>query len=156
MTPTTDETAGGSGGDGEGLCESTANGSLPADSPHKIIRSRPGAPCAEQKMGLPISRSVVESPEMPTTVAGRRPSGKSRIRSWSGPSSAVWRAVALRSFRDGVCRDPSYKVLTFKVYLNSFVRIINARECPICRHVHTRASLGAGCLAFWSPVAFLA
>ena len=79
MTPTKEETVGGSGGHGDGLRESTANGCLSAGSPRNIARSRPGIPCAEQIERLTTSRSVIPSSERPTVVVGMTLSGKCRL-----------------------------------------------------------------------------
>ena len=57
-----------------------------------MAHQQPHTASAEQKTRLPISRSVIDSPESPTTVVGQRPYGKSRLNpvmNYAGDSSTA-------------------------------------------------------------------
>ena len=69
---------GGSGGDGEGLCGSPMNASTQGVLGEIMPPKRSNTPCAEQRTGLPISRSVIDSSRRPASVVGQRSPGKSR------------------------------------------------------------------------------
>ncbi len=77
MTPTKDATAGGRGGDGNGLRQSATEASTQAVSGTIMAGQRPDTARTEQRR-LPIPRSAIESSERPMAVVGRGPSGKSR------------------------------------------------------------------------------
>ena len=80
MTRTMDETAGGRGGDGEGLCASATDASTQAGRGDSLAWKRPNDLAVEQKTRLPTSQSAIESSERPTAVAGRGLSEKSRFK----------------------------------------------------------------------------
>ncbi len=78
MTPTEDETAGGRGGNGDGLPGSTADACV-----HGVLGSiatpqAPGAPAGDSSKCLPIAGIVAQSWEGPTVVLGASLLGKSR------------------------------------------------------------------------------
>jgi len=77
MPPTTDETAGGRGGDGDGLHGLAVKASVKADLGVIVGRKRSDMPSVEQRKRLSISRSVIDSSKRPTAVVGRKSSGKS-------------------------------------------------------------------------------
>ena len=70
MMARTVETAGEGGGDGDDLRGSAMNPSTQAALGEIMARQRPDTPSTEQKECLPISRSVVESPERSKTRLG--------------------------------------------------------------------------------------
>ena len=79
MTPKKDETAGGRGGNGDGLpgptvdaCDEGVLGSITA-------RQRLNALSAERMRRLPILRLTIESSKRPTVVVGPGLLGKSRV-----------------------------------------------------------------------------
>ena len=80
MTPGTDKTAGGRGGDGEGLCGLAMDASARVGLPAIMARDRPDCPVIQQNWCLWTMESALESSGRPTAVVGRRPSGKSRLK----------------------------------------------------------------------------
>ena len=79
MTPATNETAGGRGGDGEGLLGSPMNARTQGILADNMAGTRPATRSTEQRECLPIPRSVIESSERLTVVVSHSPSGKSRL-----------------------------------------------------------------------------
>ena len=79
MNPATDETAGGRGGDGEGLCGLAMNASARVGLPAIMAQDRPDCPVIQQNWCLWMMESALESAGRPTAVAGHGPSGESRI-----------------------------------------------------------------------------
>ena len=105
MTPTTEETVGGSGGDGDGLRESAQNASTQFVLGDIMAWKRSGPAVVEQRKCLPISRSVINSserPMVPTYVGiGRRPSGtpkepRSEIPDKGWTLEAEWHKLSVR------------------------------------------------------------
>ncbi len=79
MMRTNVETAGGDGGDGDGLRGSPMNAPREGVLDAITTRQRSDTPSVEQKECLRVSKTVVESSERPRTVLGATPSGKSRL-----------------------------------------------------------------------------
>ena len=104
MTATKDKTAGEGGGDGDGLPGSTANRHPPSGSVRVTARERTAASLSEPEKRLLDPKIVIESSGKPTAVAGRSPSGKSRVEPRDrdriverahGPDASGWAGVHL-------------------------------------------------------------
>ena len=80
MTPTKDETAGGRGGNGDGLLGSTVDARVEGVLGSITARQGPDASARDPNKRLSIAGIVIESSKIPTMVVGRRASGKSRPR----------------------------------------------------------------------------
>ena len=81
MTARTVETAGEGGGHGDGLPGSAGNGDSPPGSACIIACERHDARLLEPENRLQNSGIVIDLSERSAAVVGRRPSGKSWIRS---------------------------------------------------------------------------
>jgi len=80
MTAATDETPGGRGGDGEGLCESATDASAGIPLGDTVPRKRPDPLAMQQNSRLRTLGQAIESSERPTPVVDQRLSRKSRVR----------------------------------------------------------------------------
>ena len=91
MTPTTDETVGGRGGEGDGLRASGTRSSATADLGVMLGARRSAMPSVGQRKYFPIFRSMINSSERSAAAVGRRPKAIREI-----PEKRPMAAVSMR------------------------------------------------------------